>query len=301
MKRWLISLMLCGATAHAYQSEPVIPKYDTQDYAVYVYYVGDTDDGQQATHLFGSDGQYCHVQMTGGKYSTVGGSWEQRDNGIHVSYHAPKRTFFALWNDWHSYSSPVIDIQKLVNAQGFDGEPFLMGFGNGTPQTLAVFDAKIHTVHQPIPTGATHVFVGENNKTKDGYALTAFSLENMAKINTDKQENAYVLSLASTPNTLSDDDIRQLPNNFEIRNGALILGELPTFVFISNDTNTDVISISHTLNECQGTNPLNSLKRYYQDFSKTPQEKAILPFLEPHHQLIYHQGDVDEGAWLKRP
>lgn len=301
MKRWLISLMLCGATAHAYQSEPVIPKYDTQDYAVYVYYVGDTDDGQQATHLFGSDGQYCHVQMTGGKYSTVGGSWEQRDNGIHVSYHAPKRTFFGLWNDWRSHPSPVIDVQKLVNAQGFDGKPFLMGFGNDTPNKLAVFNPKIHTVHQPIPTGATHVFVGEPTKTDKGYVLTAFSLENMAKINTGKQENVYVLSLASTPNTLSDDDIRQLPNNFETRNGTLILGELPTFAFISNDTNTDVISISNTLNECQGANPLNSLKRYYQDFSETPQEKAMLPFLKPNSQTIHYQGHIDNGAWLKRP
>lgn len=300
MKRWLISLMLCGATAHAHQSEPVIPKHSTQDYAVYVYYVSDTDD-HQATHLFGSDGQYCYLQMTDGKYNTVGGSWEQRDSSIHVNYHAPKRTFFGLRNDWYSHPSPVIDIQKLANGHGFDGEPFLMGFGNGMPQTLAVFDPKIHTVHQPIPTGATHVFVGENNRTKDGYALTAFSLENMAKINTDKQENVYVFSLASTPNTLSDDDIRQLPNNFETRNGTLILGELPTFAFISNDTNTDVISISNTLNECQGANPLNSLKRYYQDFSKTPQEKAILPFLEPNSQIIHYQGHIDNGAWLKRP
>lgn len=50
MKHWLISLMLCGATAHAHQSEPVIPKYDTQDYAVYFYYVGD-EDSHQATHI----------------------------------------------------------------------------------------------------------------------------------------------------------------------------------------------------------------------------------------------------------
>lgn len=286
-------------SAHAYQSEPVVPQYNTKDYAVYVYYVGD-EDNHKKTYLFGSDGQYCYLQMVNHKYQTVGGHWKQQDNNIEITYHAPKRTFFGLWNDWRSHESPVIDVQNLANGQGFDGEPFLLGFGNDTPNKLAVFNPKIHVVHQVIPKDVNYVFVGENNKTKDGYTLTAFSLENMSKINTGNKENAYVLSLATTFNTLSDKEIAKLPKTLAIQDNILKLDEKPVLSFISNDTNTDVISMSNSLKECQGSNPLSGLKQYYENFSKTPQEKAILPFLEPNSQIIHYQGNIDNGAWLRR-
>lgn len=294
-----------AVSAHALFDEPIAPQYSQTDYAIYVYGMSSADKLSKF-HLFGSDGQYCYQHTTDGRVKSVGGQWVRQGNQINITYHAPKRTFFGLWHSWGDYEADtaLVDVKKLTShegvTQGFDGQPFLLGFGHDTPTHLAVFDPNHHDAKQPVPKGASHVFVGEFVQGKNSHALTAFSLKNFDHIKALQGDDHYALSLATTPNTLSDDEIAERPTTFDIKHNILMLDDKPDIFFISNDTNTDVIRTSNYLHECQGGNPLRSLQRFYEDFNETPQEKAIVPFLVPDSHTITYQGTIDDGAWLKR-
>ncbi len=295
----------CTVSAHALFDEPIAPKYSETDYAIYVYGVSSADKFSKL-HLFGSDGQYCYQHITGDKVKSVGGQWVRQGNQINITYHAPKRTFFGLWHGWGDYKADtaLVDVEKLAHkegtTQGFDGQPFLLGFGRDTPTHLAVFDPNHHDTKQPVPQGVSHVFVGEFVQGKNSHALTAFSLKNFDNIKVLQGDNHYALSLATTPNTLSDDEIVKRPTTFDIKHNLLVLDETPNQVFVSNDTNTEIFIASNILEECQDKNPLRSLQHFYEDVNETPQEKAIVPFLVPDSHTITYQGVIDNGAWLKR-
>lgn len=290
---------ICAITpAHTY-GDLIIPKRLSDDYAVYVY-----GFGNDRVHLFGSDGQYCYKNFKNHHdFVSVGGQWVQHGNRIDITYDTPKRTFFGLWHNWGYDIAFHIDLETLIE-KGFGDKPFLLGFGQDVPTKLARFDKKIHATFQPISKGTKTVFIGEAEKQQDGYVLTAFSLENYEKIQAKKAGHGYFLSLASTPNGLTDDQIAKLPKSFKIYHlGAdevLFIDDAPAWGFVSNDTNTDVIMIGNLLNECQGESPLRSLKSYFETLSQTPQEKAILPLLVPNSRIITYQGAIDNGAWLKQ-
>lgn len=287
---------ICVVTpAYAYWGDFFVPKYSTDEYAVYVYNIANTH-----AHLFGSDGYYCRIQSLDSKQKSVGGRWVRQDNNIHITYHTPKRQFFGLWNYWDGYPEFSIDVKMLADAHGFDGQPFLLGIGGDTPNSLAVFDPSIHSLNQPIPQGTKYVFVGEPTKGTEGYLLTAFSLENFDKIKAHNKDSKHYLSLASTPNTFSDDEIAKHPKTFQVYDETLFIDETPATGFISDDTNTDVIMISNVLDECQGGNPLRSLTDFYQEVSETPKQKAIIPFLVPNSHTLVYQGEIDDGSWLKK-
>lgn len=295
---FILMVAAIALSAHAYRfNEHIIPEYKPDDHAIYVYGI----DEKNKHHLFSSDGQYCYISSADNAIKSVAGQWVRRGDNIHINYQIPQRTFFALWHNWDHNEVPLIDMEDLIIPHAFNHQPFLLGFGDDTPTQLAIFDPKIHNTKQPIITEAKNVFVGENIKYKDGYALTAFSLENLDKIKQHQGGEGYALSLATTANTLSADEIAKRPTVFAIHHdGRLLLDDVPTYSYVSDDTNSDIIMMSNALAQCQGENPLSSLYQFYKDIADIPQKEAIIPLMIPQSHTIKYQGNIEQNAtWLQ--
>ena len=287
----------------AHSAHAIIPSYEPNaPLQAYVYEIDHSGSQAGEVHAFLSNGNYCYlVGAMGAGVGVLSGTWQRAGNDIKLTLTTPKTTIFGIWESTDGQHN-VVSVSEFLTFYGFGGQPFLFGFGTDKPTQLALYNHEIHAEDQPIPTGATHVFVGQNFKGKDGYTLTALSLENMTKIpETLKRYGENVdgriqLSLGATPNMFATANpflLSQAKANISVHGNALQINGKATQGEKLTDQ-TDIEGVKHLCSQSPA-----SFAPQLED-NATPAEREVHTLLTPKTHQVHYQGKLDNGTWLKK-
>lgn len=306
-KKTLLTLNLIGLGLMNF-AYAIVPSYepDAQPTA-YFYAVDQVDLPPREFHAFLSNGDYCYLKTAQGVTSARSGSWQKAGKNIRLTLAKPENqiSVFGIWDDDTDKPFDNIALNEFL-ADG-DDQPFLLGFGTDKPTKLALYDPKIHAKEQPIPKGATHVFVGKNSQDKDGYTLTALSLENLDKIpqilkrHGQQRANKLQLTLIAIPDAFAKNPVLSKPNQSTIRiqdntlkiNGTITQGELLK-------AQTDINKLKNLCSPQKTAQPFIDTFISSLGEPTSPMFNEIREHLIPKMHQIHYQGKLDKGTWLQK-